>query len=252
MERVPPFNTQQLESIAKVLADTTDGFSGSEIGYLLKQCHIPDVSSDMTKWKRLFNAFVTMQNDREFGNHVVVFISEAMNPARFTNDPLKFKAWQEQLNPVLAFAGMTVGSDGKVRRVQRAANLDDALARANRLHAALLVRDVHPDVLAFCRAELLQENYFHAVFEAMKSIASKIRSLTGLTTDGAELVTSAFSLGKSEQPLLAITPLKTETDKGEQRGFMNLLIGLFGTIRNPTAHNPKIEWEMSEQDVLES
>ncbi len=45
--------------------------------------------------------------------------------------------------------------------------------------------------------------------------------------------------------------LKTETDKGEQRGFANLLIGLFGTIRNPAAHNPKVEWPMAEQDALD-
>ena len=51
--------------------------------------------------------------------------------------------------------------------------------------------------------------------------------------------------------MLAINALLTDTDKGEQRGFANLLIGLFGTIRNPLAHNPKIEWEMSEQDALD-
>ena len=36
---------------------------------------------------------------------------------------------------------------------------------------------MHPDVLAFCRAELLQQNYFHAVLEASKSVADKLRSL---------------------------------------------------------------------------
>jgi uncharacterized protein (TIGR02391 family) len=251
MERVPPFNAQQLESISKTLADTDDGFTGSELGYLLQQCHIPDVSPDMTKWKRLFNALVAMQKSKEFGNHVVVLITEAMNPARYTADPLRFKSRQDRLNAVLAFAGMSVGSDGKVRRTSRAADLDDALARASRLHASLLQRGVHPDVLTFCKAELLQENYFHAVFEAMKSIASKIRYMTGLTSDGADLVTAAFSLGKLDKPLLAINQLQTETDKGEQRGFANLLIGLFGTIRNPSAHNPKIEWPMSEQDALD-
>jgi len=51
--------------------------------------------------------------------------------------------------------------------------------------------------------------------------------------------------------VLAINPLLTDTDKGEQRGFTNLLIRLFGTIRNPLAHNPKIEWEMSEQEALD-
>jgi uncharacterized protein (TIGR02391 family) len=203
----------------------------------------------MTKWKRLYNAFVTMQLERKFGNHIVVFILEAMNPARFTADPVKFKSWRDQLNVVLAFTGMTIGAEGKMHRSTRARDLDDALSRANRLHASLLQRDVHSDVLSFCKAELLQENYFHAVFEAMKSIASKIR--TGLTTDGADLVTTAFSFGQTGKPLLAINRLLTETDKGEQRGFQNLLIGLFGTIRNPAAHNPRVEWPMTEQDALD-
>ena len=78
------------------------------------------------------------------------------------------------------------------------------------------------------------------MFEAMKSIAAKIRRISGLTSDGADLVNQAFSLGKDCRPILAINLLKTETDKGEQRGFANLLIGLFGTIRNPAAHNPKV------------
>jgi uncharacterized protein (TIGR02391 family) len=114
-----------------------------------------------------------------------------------------------------------------------------------------VTRKVHDDVLRFCRAELLNENYFHAVFEAMKSIASKIRNISGLTGDGAPLVQQAFGGAEGKMPLLAINTFATETDKGEQRGFANLLVGLFGTIRNPLAHNPKIEWEMSEQDALD-
>jgi hypothetical protein len=35
-------------------------------------------------------------------------------------------------------------------------------------------RQVHGDVLLFCRAELLQDNYFHAVFEATKSVAGRL------------------------------------------------------------------------------
>ena len=51
--------------------------------------------------------------------------------------------------------------------------------------------------------------------------------------------------------LLAINPFKTETQRGEQHGFMNLLKGLYGTIRNPIAHDPKVEWDMTEQDALD-
>jgi uncharacterized protein (TIGR02391 family) len=105
-------------------------------------------------------------------------------------------------------------------------------------------------VLRFCNAEILQENYFHAVFEAMKSITAKIRRLSGLTGDGADLVHDAFGQ-KYGPPLLAINPLLTETQRGEQNGFLNLLKGLYGTIRNPLAHDPKVEWDMSELDALD-
>ncbi len=251
MAHVPPFNAQHLTSIAKILADTTDGLSGSQISALLGDSKIPDVNASATKWLRLFNAFAQFQNKRQFGNHVVVFINRAMNPVQYTTSPQVFARRRDQLNAVLAFSGMTVGDDGKVRNAELASNLTDALERAGRLHSALVSRSVHADVLKFCRAELLERNYFHAVFEAMKSVAAKIRHLSGLTTDGTELVTQAFALGKDCNPVLAINPLITETEKGEQRGFVNLLNGLFGTIRNPAAHNPKIEWPMPEQDALD-
>ena len=30
-----------------------------------------------------------------------------------------------------------------------------------------------------------------------------------------------------------------------------MLVGLFGAVRNPTAHAPKIYWSMTEQDALD-
>jgi len=251
MEKVPRFSAQDLTSIAKILADTTEGLTGSEIGYLLQDCRIPDVSPEMTKWKRLFSAFIELQNKRQFGNHVLVFINRAMNPVQYTGSPTLFAERRDKLNTVLSFSGLYLGEDGKVRWAKKATNLNEAMKRASRLHAALTSRQVHADVLQFCKAELLQENYFHAVFEAMKSIAAKIRSLSSLDSDGAGLVDEVFGFGKRTDPILAINSLSTETERGEQRGFANLLKGLFGTIRNPLAHNPKIEWDMSEQDALD-
>jgi uncharacterized protein (TIGR02391 family) len=251
MERVPAFDAQQLTAISKILADTENGLTGSEIGYLLGDCRITDVNPDMTKWKRLFNAFITHQNQKQYGNHVVVFINRAMNPVQYTKRPGVFAFRRDELNTVLALCGMRIGEDGKIRWSAKVQHLDEALERASRLHAALVTRLVHQDVLSFCRAELLQENYFHAVFEAMKSIAAKTRSLSGLNSDGAQLVQEAFGFGQGGSPILGINSLVTETEKGEQRGFANLLTGLFGTIRNPLAHTPKVEWDMSEQDALD-
>jgi hypothetical protein len=50
-------------------------------------------------------------------------------------------------------------------------SLPEAQRRARELRADLNSRGVHPDVLRFCREELLVDNYFHAVMEAVKSVA---------------------------------------------------------------------------------
>ncbi len=248
--RIPPFTPERLEAISKILGDTSEGLTGSEIDHLLRNCDIPNPTPDMTKWKRLYNAFVEFQNEHQVGNHVIVFIKRAMDPARYVGEPQVFRSRRDRLNSVLSFCGYTLGDDGQLRKVNAARTIEQALERANRLHAALIQRSVHADVLKFCKAELLEENYFHAVFEAMKSITSKIRSLSGLTGDGCDLVHDAFGQ-KYGTPLLAINAFKTETHKGEQNGFMNLLKGLYGTIRNPLAHDPKVEWPMTEQDALD-
>jgi len=177
----------------------------------------------MTKWKRLFNAFVEWQNEKRVGNHVLMFINRAMNPVQYTADQDLFASRRDELNVVLAFCGKTVAEDGRVRRASVAQNLADAMERARRLHGALANRKVHEDVLKVCKAELLDENYFQAVFEAMQSIASKIRALSGLRSDGADLVQEAFALGKTKSPVLAINNLSTETDEAEQQGFVNLV-----------------------------
>lgn len=248
MEHVPTFNAQQLTALAKTLGDTNDGLTGSQIDNFLSQCKIPNVDPTATKWKRLFNAFAMFQNERNFGNHVVVFINRVMDPVQFTTDVEKFNRWKDRLNVILTFSGMFIGEHGKIQWVKPATNLNEAVIRANRLQYLLENRGVHPDVLLYCKSEWLQENYFHAVFEATKSIAAKIRFLTGHLGDGAHLIQSAFG---GPNPMIAINDLKSDSDKSEQSGFLNLLIGIFGTVRNPLAHNPKLDWAMNEQDALD-
>lgn len=95
---------------------------------------------------------------------------------------------------------------------------------------------------------MLDENYFHAVLEAIKGIAQRIRDMSSLTTDGADLVNTAFAV---KSPVLKINTLSTETEISEQKGFSNMLVGLFGSVRNPVSHAPKKSWLMSEQDALD-
>jgi len=66
--------------------------------------------------------------------------------------------------------------------------------------------------------------------------------------DGGELYDAA--LGGSA-PRLQINALRTKSQRSEQSGFLNLLKGLYGTFRNPTAHEARVEWQMSEEDALD-
>lgn len=251
MAAIPSFSDVHLERLCDVLADTTTGLTGSEIGRLLHDLGIVDPMPGMTKRHRLFGALRGRQQEDRCGNLIVEFIHRAMDPVRYTGNSGQFESKRHELNEVLAFTGLLMGEDGKFRRQTAARTLTEAEERAGRLRAELQRRGVHGDVLAFCRSELLQKNYFHAVFEATKSVADKIRSRTGLTGDGAELVDQAFGSAKVGMPFLAFNSLQTETERSEHTGMMNLMKGMFGAFRNVTAHAPKVSWVITEQDALD-
>lgn len=247
---IPKFDNSVLQAVCEILGDTERGFTGSEIGRLLSECSIPDPAPETTKRHRLYEALKAKQDFDRCGNNVVLFIQTAMNPVRYHSSREWFEDRRTKLNHILAFQGYSLGEDGKIRQTRLAKTHTEAQARATKLRESLLVRNVHPDVLKYCREELLVDNYFHSVFEATKSVAEKIRQKTGLISDGAGLVDEAFSF-RSHIPHLALNSLQTESEQSEQTGFMNLLKGLFGTFRNTTAHAPKIAWRIDEQDALD-
>ena len=51
----------KLEAISKALGDTAEGLTGSEINALLLQAKICNPDPLLTKWKRLFTAFLNQQ-----------------------------------------------------------------------------------------------------------------------------------------------------------------------------------------------
>ncbi|MER8608129.1 TIGR02391 family protein [Mesorhizobium sp. M1233] len=204
------FTQSQLQAIADALGDTADGLTGSEIGHLLATVKIIDTDPQMTKRHRLYNAFANDQNKRGARTHVIAFIRKAMKPERFARESERFEPMRLNLNRALAFAGLAVAASGELGAVDAAQTLSEATRRARELRAELTTCGVHPDVLMFCREELLSDNYFHAVLEAVKSVADKIRQRTGLTDDGASLVDRAFG---GDVPMLVINTLRP-TAKG--------------------------------------
>jgi len=237
-----------IEGICKIIADTDLGLSGTEIGKLLLDSKIKDTDPDLTKWKRLFNAFANWQNEHQCSNNIWDFIVRAMAPVRYINDKDKFIFRKTELNKRLYFIGLEISDSGKLIKTSKVETINESERKANRLKSMLNERNVHHDVLRFCTSELLQDNYFHAVFETTKSVADKIRDRSGLTSDGNDLIDSVFSVNN---PILIINNFTTETEKSEHKGFANLLRGFFGMFRNTTAHSPKIKWNIDENDALD-
>lgn len=241
-------NPAELEALCRALAHTTEGLTGPEIAHALNLARIADVEPTATKWKRLHNALAGAQMKDNTATSVTNFIYYALAPARYTGQLAKFRERQEQANSILIFLGLRFTDAGQFAKIEAATTLQDAQQRASGLRSKLQNRGVHPDVLKFCKAELLTNNYFHAVQEACKSVTVKLKALSGLTGDGAEVFDQA--LGGSD-PVIRINAFAKRSEKSEQSGFGNLLKGMYGTFRNPTTHEAKIEWPMSEEDALD-
>jgi uncharacterized protein (TIGR02391 family) len=242
------FTQSQLQAIADALGDTSEGLIGSEIGHLLATCKMFDSDPEITKRHRLYNAFAHSQNKRQDRLAILAFIRKSMRPELYARAPERYEPMRANLNRALAFAGLAVKASGELDDVEQAHTLTEAERRAGELRTDLEVRKVHPDVLRFCREELLVDNYFHAVLEAAKSVADKLRARSGLTDDGVALVDRALG---GDSPIVAINALSTESERSEQRGFANLLKGTFGMFRNTTAHAPKINWALNREDAEE-
>lgn len=237
MAAFPSFPAAVLEALARALGECG---SGSEITSALDRSGIPDFSGQSTKWRRLLAVFEDVQRQNGCANRIIAFIQIFMAPARFIGKSQEYECHRQELNLALSFAGLKFGEDGQFRSIDAARTLAEADARVRALQNKFKGRTLHAEVLKYCRSELLVDNYFHALLEANKGLAQRIRDLSGLQLDGAALVDKAFC---GTQPILALNRLVTESERSEQTGYATLLKGCFGAVRNPLAHTPRLFWD---------
>jgi uncharacterized protein (TIGR02391 family) len=258
-EKFPPLAPSQVRSLCEVLASTGEGLTNKQIDELLTETGTvdptppapPGAYNIVSKRDRLYNALMARQAKSGTSNAILLFIGRAMSPVRFHRTPDAFEKMRGEMNVPLAFAGFYVNEKGQVARGKRAQTLTEARQRAMRLRAQLAERGAHQRLLDYCVDEIDTDNYFHAVLEASKSLADEIRQRTGRTEDGVQLVDAVFESGQRGTPLLELTAMNTPTEKSRQRGLADALRGVFGSLRNPTAHEPKIRSTMTEQDALD-
>lgn len=240
------FEQPILEELCKILGEYT---SGSQITTYLTQLSISDIDGPQcTKWRRLYSAFAAYQNHFQDNTKILEYICLECAPSRFVNNEENFNNLLQQINLQLAFCGLELLQNGKIQSVNKVETISEAQRKALNLKIKLEQRDAHNMIFQYCKSELLQNNYFHAVFEAMKGLMARIRILSGSTLDGTNLIENIFS---RKNPVLIINDFQTRSEIDEHVGFCNLLKGLCSMFRNTESHEPKITWKISEQDALE-
>src|SRR5260221_10133234 len=79
----------------------------------------------------------------------------------------------------------------------------------------------------------IAENYEAAILDSMRFLSKVIREKSGLDGDGTQLVGQAFG---GDEPKLRLNKLQTQSEKDEQKGFLQIVTGLYSAIRNPRTH----------------
>lgn len=173
-----------LEMISNTLGDTIQGLTGSEIHHFLLQANIDDIDSTLTKRYRLYNALTNEQNKNKCSNQILNFIGYVLAPSRYVDNKEEFERLRNTINKQLAFVGYELKEDGQYREIKTASTISDVQIKADNLKQELESRKAHREVFKYCKAELLQNNYFHSVLEANKGLFQRIRDLSGIQTDG--------------------------------------------------------------------
>lgn len=244
----PQLSYTQIEQIARILGDTETGFTGSEIGHLLSIFGMQDVTPSLTKWRRLNNAFVFRCKNDKSTNAILGFLKFCFEPAQGLKDHNRYEQLIDKVNSVLMLVGIKIRDDGLFYKIPIAKTLSEVKQRTKNLRDKLIQFGAHHFVIQCCNEELLAEDYFHAVHEAAKSLSDRVRTLTGLSVDGTELFQNAFSIS---HPLLAFNSLRSKSEQNQQNGLKELLCGITHMVRNVTAHELRIKWNINEQDAID-
>lgn len=93
---------------------------------------------------------------------------------------------------------------------------------------------LHSLIAKHCLPLYAGNHYRDAVWNAYLHLFAEIRRRTSRQDDGSNLVEAVFSL---KNPLLVLGDLNTETGRNQQKGFIQLLQGVYQAYRNPLAHS---------------
>lgn len=238
-------NDRSIDALSKVFSDS---LVGREINNILQECNI-EIIDGSSKAKKLYSSFINYKNKYNSSNSIMNFITSVLKAVNYLFDEdNKYTELLEKVNKILITEGFQIDENNNIVEVEKVLNLNEIEKRVNSIRKKLKDRKIHSEVLKYCKEDYLRKDYYDTVFEASKSLGERVRDLSGLNTDGTELFQTAFS---RKNPLIVLNQLNTESEINEYNGLKELLLSICHLVRNPTAHTPKINWKMNEDEAID-
>lgn len=91
------------------------------------------------------------------------------------------------------------------------------------------------------------ESYSSAILDAVHLLTETIRNKTGLEGDGSSLIGQAFG---GNAPLIQLNKMQTDSEKNIQKGMVDLLRGLYTSIRNPRSHDKHSDSKLDADAII--
>lgn len=111
---------------------------------------------------------------------------------------------------------------------------DDGGSPADRSIRAYEGLDLHSEIARAASKLFRDGHYSNSVEAAVKALNGLVRMRSGKELDGVALMENVFSVNN---PILRFNDLSDQSDKDEQKGFMQLFCGAVTGLRNPRAHS---------------
>lgn len=238
------FSKITIISLSKAIGEHITGTQLSEIFKILR---LSDTSKESTKWRRIDFVFNKYQTKDKNASTIVKIIEAIYAPVSYINDKDVYKLAVNTINKILITEGCQINDNGLIVFAIAIKNLDEISKLYNSLFERLTEEKVHSEVLKYCTKELVQENYFHSIFEAAKGLCERVREMSGVEDDGSSLFDKVFSINN---PILRFNNLSDVSKKNQQNGLKEMMHGITHYTRNVTAHEPKIKWIIEEAEAV--
>lgn len=117
-------------------------------------------------------------------------------------------------------------------------NFSKKLGHSNTDSTALVIKayqglNLHSHIAKAASQLYLDGYYSNAIEDATKALMQYVQQKSGSNSDGVSLMEHVFS---QKNPVLKFNALADESDRNEQKGFMQLFCGAMTGLRNPRAH----------------